>query len=311
MHLFSFLATPNAEPAIEVSTIKQLLVGIRQDIHKLGAAARQRGGGERRLVLEIKHQELPGEGQEQYILPVGREGKSGKVERKGSGSRGRGGIAIACGLSFQPEKLSGIRVDLHLLDDDVILGVSENLDGQEESLEAKDAEMARIIGIATEAGENLRAGVVLPENAVVGVDREKGRAGNGGEDMGITASLDPAEVLDAKLGIGGGIKPDDDGAKMEVNEGDTAVAVGDGEEKVGGGGLGGEEIAGERERDPADGGDEGGEGAGRRRERDSGDELEGARVNDGDGGARSEGEETGGAEIGGSEVVAARRTWES
>ena len=129
--------------------------------------------------------------------------------------------------------------------------------------------------------------------------------------MGITASLDPAEVLDAKLGIGGGIKPDDDGAKMEVNEGDTAVAVGDGEEKVGGGGLGGEEIAGERERDPADGGDEGGEGAGRRRERDSGDELEGARVNDGDGGARSEGEETGGAEIGVSEVVAARRTWES
>ena len=44
--------------------------------------------------------------------------------------------------------------------------------------------------------------------------------------MGITASLDPAEVLDAKLGIGGGIKPDDDGAKMEVNEGDTVLTSG-------------------------------------------------------------------------------------
>lgn len=242
------------------------------------------------------------------------EGKPGKVEGKGSRSRRRA-RAIGGSLSFKPEKLRGIGVDLHLLDDDVILGVSEYLDGQEEALEAKDAEMARIVGIAAEAGENLRAGIVLPENAVVGVDREGGRAGNGGEDMSIRAGLDPAEVLDAKLGIGGGIKPDDDGAKMEVNEGDAAVTIGDGEEKVGGGGLGGEEIAGERERDPADGSDERGEGAGRRRrrrrERDCGDELEGARVNHRDGRPRGEGQETRGTQIGGSEVVAARRTWES
>lgn len=115
--------------------------------------------------------------------------------------------------------------------------------------------MTGIIGVTAEAGENLRAGIVLPENSARGgggVDREKGRARNGGEDMGILASLNPAEVLDAKPGIGGGIKPDDDGAKMEVNEGDAAVAVGNGEEKVGGGGLGGEEVAGERLRDPAD-----------------------------------------------------------
>lgn len=240
------------------------------------------------------------------------EGKPGKVEGKGSRSRRRA-RAIGGSLSFKPEKVRGIGVDLHLLDDDVILGVSEYLDGQEEALEAKDAEMARIIGIAAEAGENLRAGIVLPENAVVGVDREGGRAGNGGEDMSIRAGLDPAEVLDAKLGIGGGIKPDDDGTKMEVNEGETAVTIGDGEEKVGGGGLGGEEIAGERERDPADGSDERGEGAGRRRrrERDCGDELEGARVNHRDGRPRGEGQETRGTQIGGSEVVAARRTWES
>lgn len=101
---------------------------------------------------------------------------------------------------------------------------------------------------------------------------------------------EPAEVLDAKFGIGGGIKPDYNGAKMEVNEGDTAVAVGNGEEKVRGGGLGGEQIAGERERDPADGSNEGGEGPRRRRKRDSGDELERARVDDREGGARGEGE---------------------
>lgn len=124
------------------------------------------------------------------------------------------------------------------------------------------------------------------------------------------AGLNPAEVLDAKLGIGGGIKPDYDGAKMEVNEGDTAVAVGNGEEKVRGRGLGGEQIAGERERDPANGSDERGESTGRRRERDSGNELERARVDNRDGGARCEGEETGGTEIGGSEIVTAGRTRE-
>lgn len=103
-------------------------------------------------------------------------------------------------------------------------------------------------------------------------------------------TVEAQEVLDANFGIKGGIKPDYDGAKMEVHEGHTAVAVGNGEEKVRGGGLGGEQIAGERERDPADGSDEGGEGAGRGRERDSGDELERARVDDRDGGARGEGE---------------------
>lgn len=101
--------------------------------------------------------------------------------------------------------------------------------------------MARIIGIAAETGENLRTGIVLPEKSTGGrVEREKGRSRNGGEDMRILASLNPAKVLNPKVGIGGRIKPEDDGAKMEVNESDTAVAICNGEEKVRGGGFGGE-----------------------------------------------------------------------
>jgi|APAra0007618257_1042622.scaffolds.fasta_scaffold02852_5 hypothetical protein len=101
--------------------------------------------------------------------------------------------------------------------------------------------MARIIGIAAETGENLRAGIVLPEKSTGGrVEREKRRSRNRSEDMRIVASLNPTKVLNSELGIGGRIKPDDDGAKMEVNESDTAVAICNGEEKVRGGGFGGE-----------------------------------------------------------------------
>lgn len=58
--------------------------------------------------------------------------------------------------------------------------------------------------------------------------------------MRILSSLNPGEVLNPKLGIGGRIKPDDDRAKMEVNESDTAMAIGYGEEKVRSGRFGGE-----------------------------------------------------------------------
>lgn len=101
--------------------------------------------------------------------------------------------------------------------------------------------MARIIGIAAETRENLRTSIVLPEKSTGGcVEREKRRSRNRGEDMRILSSLNPAEILNPKLGIGGRIKPDDDGAKMEVNERETAVAISNGEEKVRGGGFGGE-----------------------------------------------------------------------
>ncbi|KAM2735624.1 hypothetical protein PS2_023417 [Malus domestica] len=53
-----------------------------------------------------------------------------------------------------------------------------------------------------------------------------------------------------------GIEPEDGRLGAEVEEGDVALAIADGEEDVGAGRLGGEEVAVERERGPADGGDE-------------------------------------------------------
>lgn len=122
--------------------------------------------------------------------------------------------------------------------------------------------MARIEGIATNAGENLGCGIVSPEASAGGavVEGERGESGDGGEEVGVGSGLDPDEVLDGEFGRGGvGVEPEDWGLEAEVKQGDAALAVTGGEEEVGAGGLGGEEVAAERERGPPDGGDERGE----------------------------------------------------
>lgn len=181
--------------------------------------------------------------------------------------------------------------------------------------------MAGVEGIATNAGEVLRGRVVLPEAPAGGgvVEGERGVTGNGGEEIGVGAGLDPAEVLDAEAGRVG-LEPEDRGPEAEVEEGNAALAIGGGQEEVRGGGLRGEEVAREPVRGPPDGGDERREGGGRRnggvvavvgggggrgRHGKDGDELHGAGVDDGDGAAGRVGEEAGGAEVGGSEVVTA------
>lgn len=117
--------------------------------------------------------------------------------------------------------------------------------------------MARIERIAANARQNLRRGVVFPETAPGGavVEGERRESGNGGEEVGVGSGLDPAEVLDAEPG-GVGVKPKDGGLEAEVEEGDASLAVAGGEEEVGAGGLGGEEVSAEGEWGPPDGGDE-------------------------------------------------------
>ena len=50
---------------------------------------------------------------------------------------------------------------MKLLEDDIVLGLAEDLDGQEEALEAEDADMAGIEGVSAEAREEFRRGVVF------------------------------------------------------------------------------------------------------------------------------------------------------
>lgn len=53
--------------------------------------------------------------------------------------------------------------------------------------------------------------------------------------------------------VGVGLEPEKRGSGAEI---DAALSVGGSQEEMGRGGLGGEEVAAEGERSPADGGDE-------------------------------------------------------
>lgn len=173
--------------------------------------------------------------------------------------------------------------------------------------------MPGVEGVAADAGEVFGHSVVLPEAAAGdGVpEREKGWAVEGGEGEGAgRAGADPAEVLDAELGLvageGFGGEEEHDGAGSKVPEGDPALAVSGGEEEAGGGVVVGEVggeggVGGEAER--GDEGGEGGRGGGGHGEEE--DELHGAGVDDGDAAAGAVGEEAVGAAVGAPAVAPA------
>lgn len=118
--------------------------------------------------------------------------------------------------------------------------------------------MAGVEGVAAEAGEKLRRGVVLEDAAGGGgaVEGESGGTVNGCEEAGVGPGLDPAEVLDAGFRCRVGLEPEKGGSGAEIEQTDAALSVGGSQEEMGRGGLGGEEVAAEGERSPADGGDE-------------------------------------------------------
>lgn len=257
-----------------MSTVNPLVTRIRQHIEKLAATTRQRGVKNHRLILQVKHHQLPRKRDEQNVPPLLGEGELRGIKWKG-GSRGRrrggGGRRSAGTVSLELNQFAGIGRNLKLLDDDGVLGVSEEDDRQEKAAEADGADAARIEGIAANAGEVFRRSVVFP-NATSGggvVERKSGRTVNRGEEVGIGAGLGPAEVLDALFGVG--VEPEEGGLEAEIKERNAALAVSGSEEEVVGGGFGGEEVAAEGEGGPAEGGDEGRGGGRWRRDGEGGE----------------------------------------
>lgn len=206
-----------------------------------------------------------------------------------------------------------------LAEEDVVLAaVAEDSGGEEEAAEAEGAEVAGVEGVTAEAGEVFGGGVVLPEAAAGGgvPEGEEGGAGDGGEEEGRGSGEDPAEVLDAGAGAGArggdlgvvGFEPEEELTGAEVQKGNAALAVADGEAEVGKGGVGGGEGAEEGlEWGPAEGGDEGGEGrGGGSGHGEDGDQLGGVDIDDRDAAARAEGEEARGAAVAAAAIAAAR-----
>ncbi|GLT69921.1 hypothetical protein SLA2020_420300 [Shorea laevis] len=81
------------------------------------------------------------------------------------------------------------------------------------------AEVAGVEGVAAEAGEKLRRGVVLEEAAGGGgaVEGESGGPVNGCEEAGVGPGLDPAEVLDAGFRCEVGLEPEKRGSGAEMS----------------------------------------------------------------------------------------------
>lgn len=85
-----------------------------------------------------------------------------------------------------------------LLDDDIIFCVTENDNGEKETLEAYGAEMTSIERVTSEAGKVFGRGIILEEAAASGgvVKREEGGTGDDSNDVSVRPGLDPTEVLD-------------------------------------------------------------------------------------------------------------------
>lgn len=117
--------------------------------------------------------------------------------------------------------------------------------------------MARVERVTTNAREELRRSVVLPDATAGGsvVEGERRWAGDRGEEVGIGPGLGPTEVLDAEAGRVR-FEPEEHRPEAEIEERDPALAVGGCKEEVGAGGLHGEEVAAEREWGPPYGRDE-------------------------------------------------------
>lgn len=118
------------------------------------------------------------------------------------------------------------------------MGLAEDRDRQKETFKANHAQMAGIEGITTNTGEVFRGSVIFPDASAGGrvVEGERRVTGNGSEEIGVGAGLDPAEILDAESGRVG-FKPEDRGPETGVEEGNAALAIGGSEEEVGGGWL--------------------------------------------------------------------------
>lgn len=170
--------------------------------------------------------------------------------------------------------------------------------------------MSTVERVSADTREELRGGVIFEEATTRNgtVEREQRGSGYSGEDPGINSGLDPAKVLDTKLGSSSiSFVVKNGGFRAEIEEGDAALAITDGEEEVVERIRGekqrirGEELVGKRLRGPADGGDEGGEGrssggssSGRRRERNCGDQLHRMGIHNGHRAAGGVSKETGG-----------------
>lgn len=140
--------------------------------------------------------------------------------------------------------------------------------------------MSTVERVSADTREELWGGVIF-EEATTGngtVEREQRGSGQSRQDPGINSGLDPAKVLDTELGSSSiSFEVKDGGFRAEIEEGDAALAITDGEKEVVER-IWGEELVGQRLRGPADGGDERGEGRSSRgsssrwrRERNCGD----------------------------------------
>lgn len=198
---------PDAELAIKMSTVEQIEVRIGHQIQELAATTWQGHGSEGGTVLEVEHDELLREGDEEDVPPPRGEAKSGKKEREESESRG--GWGGPAGLPLDLLEIGEISDpgDLVLLYGDVAITAPAQGDGGEkEAPETEGAEVPGVERIAADAREVLRGSVVLPEAAAGGgvPQGEEGGAVDGGEEPGVGA--DPAEVLDPEPGaVGGGV----------------------------------------------------------------------------------------------------------
>lgn len=153
MHLFTLLALPDAQLAIEVRAVEQVEIWISHNIRELAKPPGQWSNRERSAVVKVKDDELPRERDIQDVSPQRGEAEPCRVEREG---RERWGWRGRRHLLFQPLQLRNVpRAAGHpvLLQRDV--GVLPRDGGEEEALEAERTEVTGVEGIAAEAGEVL------------------------------------------------------------------------------------------------------------------------------------------------------------
>jgi len=88
MHLFTLLAPPDAQLAVEMGAIKHVDIRIGHNIRELAKPPGQWSNRKRSAVAEVKDDELPREGDEEDLPPQGGEANSRGKERERRERRG-------------------------------------------------------------------------------------------------------------------------------------------------------------------------------------------------------------------------------